>query len=80
MQVTLNLTKPNGSIRRYTTKDKINRFFYKLRHDKFTKAYLKVSYGKQICNLGCKCEFYNDGEYSNSKEALKAYKMFLGEG
>lgn len=34
----------------------------------FDRVYIKVLYGKQKCNLGCICEFYNDGYYDTKQE------------
>lgn len=40
------------------------------------KVYLRVSYGKQECNLGCICNFYNNGEYETKQDLLEAFKAF----
>ncbi len=40
------------------------------------KVYLRVSYGKQECNLGCICNFYNDGGYETKRELLEAIAAF----
>lgn len=40
------------------------------------RAYIKVSYGKKICNFGCLCDFYNDGYYQSKKELLEIFKYF----
>lgn len=40
------------------------------------KVYLRVSYGKQECNVGCVCNFYNDGEYETKQELFEAFAAF----
>jgi len=40
------------------------------------KVYLRVSYGRKECNLGCICNFYNDGEYKTKKDLLFALSAF----
>lgn len=40
-------------------------------------VYLRVSYGKRECNLGCLCNFYNDGIYSNASDLLLAFYSFV---
>lgn len=41
------------------------------------KTYLKVSYGKQECNLGCVCNFYNDGYYTTPTDLWQAFCSFV---
>lgn len=40
------------------------------------KVYLRVSYGKSECNLGCICNFYNDGEYEAPQDLMTALEAF----
>jgi len=40
------------------------------------KVYLRVSYGRRECNLGCVCNFYNDGEYKTKGDLLFALYAF----
>ncbi len=40
------------------------------------KVYLRVSYGRMECNMGCVCNFYNDGEYETKKDLLFALSAF----
>lgn len=42
-----------------------------------TKAYIRVYYGRFVDNHGKMNDFYNDGEYENKKDLLKAYKAFI---
>ena len=77
---TLKLYKNNGKIQIVRT-HKRKRFLKNLgtinwQLDGVKKAYLKVSYGKKICNFKCLCEFYNDGYYDNKKELLEVFKYF----
>lgn len=76
---TLKLYKNNGKIEIVRT-HKIKRFLRNIRtinwQNGIKKAYLKVSYGKKICNFGCLCEFYNDGYYDSKKELLEVFKYF----
>ncbi len=44
--------------------------------DRPLKGYLRVSYGKRECNLGCVCNFYNDGEYETKEDLLFALSAF----
>ena len=59
------------------------RFYNKLGtinwQDSPLRVYLRVNYGKAICNYGCKCNFYNDGEYENKKELMFALDAFATE-
>lgn len=43
------------------------------------KVYLRVSYGRTECNMGCVCNFYNDGWYENRKELMFALEAFAAE-
>ncbi len=58
----------------------IRRFLNNLRtinwQDGGIKTYLRVSYGKKICNFGCLCDFYNDGWYENKKDLWFAFNAF----
>lgn len=40
------------------------------------KVYLRVSYGRQKCNLGCVCNFANEGEYESKTDLLGAFAAF----
>lgn len=77
---TLKIYKTNGKVKTVRTKKK-KRFLkniatinWELKGIK--KVYLKVLYGKKICNFGCLCEFHNDGFYDNKKELLQVFKYF----
>jgi hypothetical protein len=41
------------------------------------KWYIRVNYGKYKDNFGKLVDFYNDGEYTNKTELMKAYKAFI---
>ncbi len=79
MLITLKLTKPDGRIAQYTTHNKINRFYYIARHDKFLKAKIKVSYGKKECSQGCICEFSNEAEVFTKSDLLETIRAFMKE-
>ncbi len=77
---TLKLFRTIGKIETVRTKKKM-RFLRNIRTinwqlDGIRKAYLKVSYGKKMCNYGCLCDFYNDGFYDNKEELLDVFKYF----
>ena len=69
---TLKVYKSNKKVEIIRTKKKKS-FLKNLRmidwQNGIKKAYLKVSYGKKVCNFGCLCKFWNDGYY-HSKEEL----------
>lgn len=70
----------NGTIEKYRTKS-FRRFLNYIRtiikQNLPFKTYLKVSYGKKECNLGCVCTFYNDGFYENSTDLWQALCSFI---
>ncbi len=77
---TLKLYKTEGKVEKVRTKKK-RRFLRILgtinwQHDGVKRAYLKVSYGKKICNYGCICDFLNDTYCNEKKELLDAFKYF----
>lgn len=45
-----------------------------------SKAYLRISYGRGHCNLGCVCNFYNDGIYETRQDLLLAFAAFCEVG
>lgn len=71
---------PNGTIEKYRTSS-LRRFLNYTRkiieQNPQYKTYLKVSYGKRECNLGCVCTFYNDGFYENSTDLWQALCSFI---
>lgn len=80
---TLKLYKNNEKIETLRTKKK-KRFLRNIRTRNWKdagikRAYIKVSYGKKICNYGCLCEFYNDIYYYTKDELLQMFKYFDGE-
>lgn len=49
-----------------------------LRHkSRAEKWYLRVNYGKRKDNFGKLVDFYNDGDYTNKKQLVQAYKAFI---
>lgn len=76
---TLKLYKNNGKVEIVRT-HKRKRFLRITRtinwQSDIKKAYLKVSYGKRVCNFGCLCDFYNDGYCNNKKELLDIFEYF----
>lgn len=76
---TLKIYKNNRKIETVRTRKK-KRFLRIIRtinwKNVIKKTYLKVSYGKKICNFGCLCDFRNDGCYTNQEELLQAFLYF----
>jgi len=48
----------------------------KVKWEKNTKVYLKVSYGYALDCFNKRIKFYNDGWYKNKSDFLKAFKRF----
>lgn len=79
---TLKLYKNNGKVEIVRTKKK-KRFLRIIgtinwKND-IKKAYLKIYYGKRICNYGCSCDFHNDGYCNNKEELFYILKYFDDE-
>ncbi|OGM12634.1 hypothetical protein A2V80_01660 [Candidatus Woesebacteria bacterium RBG_16_39_8b] len=68
MRITLKLWPSNNSKAIRYNSSKRRRIYSILRHEKFSKAYLKVRYDQQ---------FFNDGFYENKPDLEKALSMFL---
>lgn len=70
----------NGTIEKYRTSS-FRRFLNHVRtiskQKSPFKVYLKVNYGKRECNLGCICNFYNDGFYDNPDDLWQALCAFV---
>lgn len=79
---TLKLYKTNGKAEKVRTRKK-KRFLRIIRtinwKNGVKKAYLKVSYGKKLCNYGCLCDFYNDTYCNNIEELLEMFRYFDDE-
>lgn len=75
----LKIFNDKGEMKRYNSNGNSRRISSIISRVNFKKAYIKVSYGKKICILGCLCEFYNDGWYYNNKELLQAFNYFRKE-
>lgn len=78
-KVYVRLTDSKGGTKEYHSNTVINRILSRIRLAQFKKAYVKVSYGKRLCNMNCVCEFYNDGYYTDKKEYLNAVSIFWNE-
>jgi len=75
MKITLKLVSKAGKVKWYFVGTK-KRFIYWLTHGKFSKAIVRVEYGKEKDNHGKMVMFYNEGEYTNKKDALQALRAF----
>lgn len=75
-QVKAIFTYPDRKATMNTT-SKTKRLYARIRHGKFLSVYFKVLYGKAKTSNGTEEMFYNDGEYTDPKEALQALKAFL---
>lgn len=79
-RIVLKVWLPNGKIIQKVFNHRTRRFTSSAVPNSFKKAYVKVSYGKEQCNLGCVCEFANWGTYETRSELLKAIRDFLEVG
>lgn len=75
-KITLTLWRKNGNVQTYNT-TKIRRFYALVEADKFSKAYVKVAYGKTFDKYDHLVTFYNDGIYYNKIDVRYAIKAFL---
>jgi hypothetical protein len=66
----------NGKEKRYKLRNRSLRMYYILRKGNFSKIYFKVEYGKAKTQSGKIEMYYNDGEYTDPKEAFRAFKAF----
>lgn len=78
-QMILKFWLENGKMTKKVYRLGGRRFSSSVVPNSFKKAYVKVSYGKKICNFDCLCEFYNNGEYVSRADLLKATRDFLEE-
>lgn len=67
----------NGKVDRIYPNTKTRRLFHRVKAGNFLKVYFKVEYGKAKTESGKEEMFYNDGEYTDPKEAYRALKAFL---
>jgi hypothetical protein len=74
-RVTLKIWK-NGKCKRLNRSTRFGRINYLIKSS-YDKIYIKVEYGKAKTNTGKTEMFYNDGEYTNNKDAHKAYLAFI---
>lgn len=75
MKTTIKLISKAGKVKWYYA-GTIKRFIYRLTHDKFSKAIVRVEYGKQKDHTGKMVMFYNEGEYDNGRDAKHALRAF----
>ena len=47
-----------------------------IKNKKWTRAYLKVTYGYGRTNLSEREEIYNEGDYTNKAELMKVLRIF----
>lgn len=76
MKIKAKLTRKNGKVTWYR-KVSLRRFLSFCSLGSFAKIYVKVEYGKRKDVRGKEVMFYNDGEYDDPKEAVKALRAFL---
>lgn len=75
-RIVLKVWLPNGKVIQKVFNHRTRRFTSSAVPRLFQKAYVKVSYGRKECNLGCVCEFANWGIYETRLELLKAIRDF----
>lgn len=75
--VRINLT--NGKEVKYYTDKGLRRILARLSLVQFKYGYVKTTYGRGLCNMGCYCEFSNEGEYDNKDDFIHAIKAFWSE-
>lgn len=75
LKITLKLWKSDGRVKRYHSA-RTRRIYSILRAENFSKAYVKVVYGKGVTNRGKVEEIYNDGEYETLDELKHALSAF----
>lgn len=78
-QMLLKVWLQNGKMTKKVYRVGGRRFVSTVVPSSFKKAYVKVSYGKKICNFNCLCEFANEGEYRNKKELTQAIRSFIDD-
>lgn len=80
LNFTFRVTKDGTTIQRCQTHS-TRRFYDRIRRinwqNKPLKVYLRVNYGKAICNRGCVCSFYNNGDYEDRHDLLQALAAFI---
>jgi len=78
-KINLRLYKNNKKIRQYTS-DKITTKIYNLLSlNRFSKAYLRVSYERHEDTHGNMVMFYNDAWFDNPKDGIALLKDFWKE-
>lgn len=79
LNFTFRVTKNGNTIQRCQTHSR-RRFANRIGtinwQNRPSSVYLRVSYGRNQCNLGCFCNFYNDGNYETKQDLLLALTAF----
>lgn len=74
------VTKNGKTIQRCQTYSR-RRFYNRIGtinwQNKPLKVYLRVNYGRALCNRGCVCSFYNDGVYETKQDILYTLAAFI---
>lgn len=76
MKFVITLTDKRGEVERYQ-KGTIRRFARLFSFNKWKHWGVLVRYGKGKDCFGKTVEFFNEGEYENGKDALRAFKAFI---
>jgi hypothetical protein len=78
MKITVRLYKRGKVIKRLlANRDKWRKIYSKIASAAAQKWYIRVEYGKYKNCFGNIQIFYNDGIYTNEKEAKKVFKIFI---
>ena len=75
----LKIWDKNGKTTIFPLTTRRRRLFSRLRHVPYAKVYIKVEYGYDVDVFGKRVMFYNDGYYTERREAVKALQAFLWE-
>ena len=76
-RIKLTLITPRSRKLYWSPLSRSRRFFSKLSLAQFTKAIVRVEYGYDKGFRGKRVLFYNEGKYTNRKEAKEALRAFL---
>lgn len=80
LNFTLRVIKDGKSIQRCQTHSR-RRFYDRIGRinwqNKPLKVYVRVNYGRQVCNRGCLCSFHNDGVYETKQDLLHTLAAFI---
>ena len=67
----------NGTMTQMYTSTRIKRLYTRIRGGNYDRIYIRVNYGMAKTKKGKLEMFYNDGNYTDHKEAYKALRAFL---